>query len=321
MQRPLHVATLLAAVLAAGCQRGQGPATTAGHAGEAANAMHKQDQAFMLEEQAWRNDRRQRLLQPDGWTSLVGLHWIDEGPHFVGSGGDNGIRLAMGPEHMGMIELRKDGSVHFVPAKDAALTLDGEPLQGAAVLRTDMDPQGPGTIGFDAGKGVATVIQRGDRYALRVKHADAPTRLHFAGLDYWPADPTWRIAGKFVPHPAGTTLQVANIIGGLDDADNPGAVEFQRDGKTFRIEAIDEGDGQLFLVFADRTNGHGSYGAGRFLYASPPDAQGNVVVDFNQAYNPPCAFTAFATCPLPPPENRLDLAVEAGEKAYRKPHQ
>ena len=122
MQRPLHVATLLAAVLAAGCQRGQGPATTAGHAGEAANAMHKQDQAFMLEEQAWRNDRRQRLLQPDGWTSLVGLHWIDEGPHFVGSGGDNGIRLAMGPEHMGMIELRKDGSVHFVPAKDAALT-------------------------------------------------------------------------------------------------------------------------------------------------------------------------------------------------------
>jgi uncharacterized protein (DUF1684 family) len=322
MQRTIHIiAVLAAAALVAGCHRGAGTETTAGTDDrEAGKTMAQQDQAFMLEEQAWRNDRRERLLQPDGWTSLIGLHWIDEGPHFVGSAGDNGIRLAMGPAHFGMIDLRKDGSVHFVPGKDAALTLDGEPLQAATVLRTDMDPDGPSVVAFDDGKGVATVIRRGDRYGLRVKHADAPTRLHFAGLEYWPADPAWRIAGKFVPHPAGTTIQVANIIGGIDDADNPGAVEFQRDGKTWRIEAIDEGDGQLFLVFADRTNGHGSYGAGRFLYTSMPDAQGKVVVDFNQAYNPPCAFTSFATCPLPPAQNRLDLAITAGEKAYTAGH-
>ncbi len=99
---------------------------------------------------------------------------------------------------------------------------------------------------------------------------------------------------------------------------NPGVLEFERGGKTFRLEALDEGEGTLFLVFADRTNGQGSYGAGRFIDAARPDAQGNVLIDFNQAYNPPCAFTPFATCPLPPPENRLDLAVEAGEKSYAK---
>jgi uncharacterized protein (DUF1684 family) len=114
-------------------------------------------------------------------------------------------------------------------------------------------------------------------------------------------------------------MEVANIIGSMDAMSNPGVVEFQHDGKTFQLEALDEGEGVLFLVFADRTSGHGSYGAGRFLDAPMPDAQGRVVVDFNQARNPPCAFTAFATCPLPPPENRLDMAITAGEKAYRNP--
>ena len=321
MKRSTWIAAFTVAALAAGCDRGPQTTTMAQTpTDEASKPMAQQDQSFLLEEQAWRQQRRDGLLRPDGWTSLVGLHWIDQGPHFVGSAGDNGIRLAMGPAHFGMIDLRKDGSVHFVPGKDAALTLDGQPLKGATTLRVDMDPNGPNVIGFDEGKGVATVIQRGDRYALRVKHADAPTRIHFAGLEYWPADATWRITGKFVPHPAGTTMQVANIIGGLDDARNPGAVEFERDGKTYRIEAIDEGDGELFLVFADRTNGHGSYGAGRFLYTPMPDAQGRVTMDFNQSYNPPCAFTSFATCPLPPAQNRLDLAITAGEKAYAGNH-
>ena len=124
---------------------------------------------------------------------------------------------------------------------------------------------------------------------------------------------------RFVPHAAGKTLPIANIIGTTDHIPNPGAVEFERGGKTWRLEALDEGEGTLFLVFADRTSGHGSYGAGRFLDAPMPDKQGRLVLDFNQAYNPPCAFTPFATCPLPPPENRLDLAVEAGEKNYDNP--
>ena len=303
----LFAATLCAA--AAGCQR-----TTE----DTKTVEDPAAQAFAREEQAWRDERRAKLTAPDGWTTLVGLHWVDPGAHYVGASADNGIHLAMGPQHLGMIELKGD-RVRFVPDASAGLTLDGQPLAGATELRTDADPAGPSTIGFDDGHGVATVIERAGRHALRVKHAQAPTRTGFAGIPYWPADAAWKVTGRFIPHEAGRTMEVANIIGTTDHVSNPGVVEFQRDGRTFRIEAIDEGEGVLFLVFADRTNGHGSYGAGRFLDAPMPDAQGRVVLDFNQARNPPCAFTAFATCPLPPPENRLDLAIPAGEKAYHAP--
>jgi hypothetical protein len=273
---------------------------------------------FAHEEQAWRDKRRNDLLKPEGWTSLIGLHWLDPGSHYIGSAGGNGIQLSMGPAHLGMVSV-EGHEVRFVPDKAAELTLDGKPLAGSTTLRTDADPAGPSVIGFDGDKGHATVIERNHRYALRVKHADAPTRTQFAGIDYWPADPAWKIQARFVPHEKGRTIEVANIIGGMDAMANPGVVEFQQDGKTHRIEALDEGEGVLFLVFADRTNGHGSYGAGRFLDAPMPDANGNVMLDFNQSRNPPCAFTAFATCPLPPPENRLDVAITAGEKAYHKP--
>lgn len=277
------------------------------------------DATFKQAQQAWRDERKANLTKPDGWASLIGLHWIEPGPHYIGSDADNGIRLAMGPEHMGLLE-RKGDQVRLVPDKSAVLVLDGEPFKSATILKSDADEGGPAVIGFDEGKGLATVIKRGDRYALRVKHADAPTRTAFAGLDYWPADPAWKITGSFVPHPAGKTIQIANIIGSLDDIPNPGAVEFKHAGQTYRLEALDEGDDELFLIYADRTSGHESYGAGRYLYASRPDAQNQVVLDFNHGYNPPCAFTAFATCPLPPPENRLDVAITAGEKAYAKPH-
>lgn len=273
---------------------------------------------FTTLEHDWREHRRQDLLAADGWTSLIGLHWIDSGRHTLGSAADNAIQLALGPPHMGMLEL-KEGSVRLLPDMSATLTVDGVPLQAEVVLRTDTAADGASVIGFDDGKGVATVIERAGRTALRVKHADAPARLQFVGLDYWPADPAWKIEGTFIAHPPGTTLEIANIIGSVDSVANPGVVEFTRDGKRYRLEALDEGEGELFLVFADRTNGRGSYGAGRFLYAPMPDARQRVVLDFNQSYNPPCAFTSFATCPLPPPANRLDLEVTAGEKAYRKP--
>ncbi len=275
--------------------------------------------AFNVEQQAWRDQRRERLLAPDGWASLIGLHWITPGAHYLGSSAGNGIQLAMGPAHLGMIDLR-DEQVRFVPDPAGGPTVDGEPMTGSVVLRSDDDPAGPSVLGFDDDRGQATVILRNERYALRVRHADAPTRTGFTGLTYWPADPDWVLTGRFIPHPPGKVIEVANIIGAFDPTPNPGAVEFQRDGQTHRLEAIDDGSGELFLVFADRTNGHGSYGAGRFLYAPMPDADDRVVLDFNRSYNPPCAFTSFATCPLPPSDNRLDLEVTAGEKSYTPPN-
>ena len=280
---------------------------------EAAKA--KAAAAFAASERTWRAQRLAELTKPDGWASLVGLHWLDRGSHRVGSAADNGIRLLLGPPHLGVFSVR-DGKVRF--AADAAVTVDGAPSRGGR-LRTDADAAGPSVIAFDDGKGLATVISRGGRLALRVKHADADSRVHFTGLQYWPGGPQWRLQARFVPHPPGRTLPIANIIGTTDEIPNPGVVEFTRNGTPYRLEALDQGEGTLFLVFADRTSGHGSYGAGRFIDAPMPDARGRLTLDFNRAYNPPCAFTPFATCPLPPPENRLDLRVEAGEKTYRKP--
>ena len=283
---------------------------------EQATQAAREAAAFAHAQDTWRATRVADITKPDGWASLVGLHWLDAGAHRVGSDGDNGIRLAMGPDHLGVFSVR-DNRVGFVP--DAMVTVDGEPQIGATALRIDTDAAGPSKLVFDGGKGLATVIERGGRLALRVKHADADSRLRFSGIDYWPADRAWQVAARFIAHPAGKTLPIANIIGTTDQIPNPGVVEFERGGKVHRLEALDEGGGILFLVFADRTSGQGSYGAGRFLDAPMPDAQGRVLLDFNQAYNPPCAFTPFATCPLPPPENRLDLAIEAGERDYRKP--
>lgn len=269
--------------------------------------------AYVQAEQAWRAERVHDLTAPDGWTSLVGLHWIDPGAHYVGSAPGNGIRLTLGPAQLGMLDL-KAGRVRFQPDAGAGAHIDGAPAR-ASVLRADDDPKGASVIAFDDGKGLATVIHRGDRYALRVKHAYAPARTNFHGLQYWPGGPDWIVDARYVPNPPGSTLDIANIVGIVEPTPNPGRVEFKRNGNAYRLEALEGDDGGLFLVFADGTSGHGSYGAGRFIDTAPP-VDGRVRIDFNQAYNPPCAFTPFATCPLPPQDNRLRLAITAGEKAY-----
>jgi hypothetical protein len=300
---------LAGVLLLVACGRDTGPSA----AQRAAQA--RAEAAYHAAQARWRAQRLAALTTPDGWASLIALAPLEAGVHRVGSGADNGIPLPMGPAHLGLFTLRQDG-VSF--RADAALTLNGSPSKGAT-LRSDADTGGPDVIGFDDGKGLATVIRRGETFFLRVRHADADSRLHFAGLHYWPGGRGWQVTARFVAHPTGKTLPVGNIIGVVQDIPNPGVLEFTRDGKPYRLEALDEGEGRLFLVFADRTSGHGSYPAGRFLDAPMPDAQGQVLLDFNRSYNPPCAFTPFATCPLPPPNNRLDVRVEAGEKTYRKP--
>lgn len=304
---PARTLMLLVAVLLAACRRDAGMDAAA----EAARA--RAQAQFDAGEQAWRAQRRAELTRPDGWTSLVGLHWLEPGTHRVGRDADNGIRLQMGPAHLGVFTVAK-GRVSFVA--DVPVTLDGRPARGG-VLRSDASPAGPSVIGFDDGQGQALVIARGDRLALRVRHAQAPTRLGFAGIAYWPGGPQWRVPARFIAHDPVRTLPVVDITGNTQSIRNPGEVEFRIDGTPYRLQALDQGEGSLFLVFADRTSGHGSYPAGRFLDAPLPDAKGRLVIDFNRAYNPPCAFTPFATCPLPPPENRLDVAIRAGEKAYR----
>jgi hypothetical protein len=263
----------------------------------------------------WRAGRVQRLTKPDGWLSLVGMHWLEVGNSRVGSAEDNGTRLTVGPPHIGVINLGKDGSISFTPEADAGVTINGEPATGATPLLSDADPSGdPTVVAFNKGDASFIVIKRGDRYALRVRDALAPTRTGFTEIPYFDIDPAFRLKAKFTPHAPGSKIEIVNILGMVEPMDNPGTVTFEKDGKPFTLQAVDEGDHRLFLIYADRTSGHESYAAARFLYAEYPDASGTTIVDFNQGYNPPCAFTAYSTCPMPPLQNRLDLAITAGEK-------
>lgn len=272
------------------------------------------DTQFISDNQAWRIERHSALVQADGWTSLVGLHWLTLKAHYIGSGSTSGLRLAVGPARMGMIE-RAGGVVHFTPEPGVDLRLDGQPLRGRIVMHSDHAPS-PTTIAFDDGKGLLTLLERGGQHALRVRHADAASRRDFAGLQYWPVDRRWQVAARFVAHQPARTLQIVDMVGMASALPNPGQLQFDRDGTTYVLEAVGNPDGSLMVIMADRTSGHGSYPAGRYIDVPAPGADGQVALDFNRAYNPPCAFTPFATCPLPPPENRLDLAVEAGEMAY-----
>jgi len=269
----------------------------------------------------WRAGRIERLTAADGWLSLIGLEWLKEGANRVGSAADNDIVLGAGPAHLGVVTLERDGSTRIALDKHSGATIDGKAI-GEAPLVDDAHVAGdaaPTRVAF--GSASFHVIDRDGRKGLRVRDTEAPTRKHFLGIDAFPIDPSWRIEASWVPAQPGETLEMGTVIGTVDKYPVPGRLEFTRDGKRFEILPVIEvpGDAQYFVVFADRTSGKETYGAARFVYVDPPQ-DGKVVLDFNKAYNPPCAFTPFATCPLAPPENRLDLRVTAGEKKYRGAH-
>jgi hypothetical protein len=265
--------------------------------------------------EAWKQDRDQRLRRPDGWLTLVGLWWLAEGDNAVGSAADAVVRLPEGkaPALVGTIRVR-DGAASFLRAPGVEVTLDGTPPAAVQPLADDAAENGPtvlahGTLSF-------YVIERGGALAVRVKDSESEALRTFRGLEYFPYAPAWRIEGRFEPAPEGSALEVPNSVGRTEKIRQPGWVSFEAEGKTHRLIALDDtGDGRLFLVFGDRTNGRETYGGGRFLYTDPP-VDGKVVVDFNRSYSPPCVFTPYATCPLPPPENKLPFRIEAGEKNY-----
>lgn len=264
----------------------------------------------------WREQRAESLQAPGGWLSLVGLYWLSEGLNRVGSAPDNDIRLGAGPEHVGGIHL-EDGKPRFCRAPGSDVRIGGEERE-CAVLLTDA-AENPTEVTF--GSLTFYVIDREGNLGLRVKDSRADTRLDFRGLDYFPLDPDWRVEARFEPFDEARVIEVPDVSGIVQKMPSPGRVVFERDGRTHRLDAIRyEGSDEFFLILADRTNGKRTYGGGRYLYTPLPDDAGNVTVDFNKAYSPPCVFTAYATCPLPPPQNRLDLAIEAGELVYEGPH-
>jgi len=266
----------------------------------------------------WQQKRLASLTAPNGWLSLIGLEWLKEGANRLGSAADNDIVLKAGPAHLGVLTLSKDGSMHIVLDKNSGATVDGKAVHEASLIDDAHAGDGaPSLVAF--GSVSFLVIERDGRKALRVKDSNAETRAHFQGLDYYPADPSWRIVADWVPFNPPHELEIGSVLGTINKEKVPGKAVFHRDGHTYELMPIQEEPDSLFFVIADRTSGKETYGAARFMYADLPK-DGKVVLDFNRAYNPPCAFTPYATCPLAPPENRMDLAVTAGEKKYKGGH-
>jgi len=254
--------------------------------------------------------RHESLSRPDGWLTLVGLEWLKEGENRVGSGDGNDIQLTGGPEVWGSVFLGGD-KLRFVSESDQ-VTIGDEMLQQSELV---VDVAGEPTL-VASGNVSFYVIFR-ESYALRVKDSQAPALVNFKGVDSFPIEEAWRINGRFVRADEDTAIEISNVLGQVSEMPVFGTFEFDRDGKTHRLLAIgDINSRDLWFIFADRTSGRGTYGAGRFLYSDGMPADGRLVVDFNKAYNPPCAFNPYSTCPLPPQENRLDLKVTAGEKDF-----
>lgn len=273
-------------------------------------------ETYRREIESWRAAREASLRDPNGWLTLVGLFWLAEGDNRFGSDPRNAVVLPAGraPAVAGVL-VRHGGEVTVRAEPGSGLESGGRPV---AELSLAPDAKSKPVL-LRLGSLTFFVIKRGDRVGIRVKDSKSPVLAAFHGVESYPADPGWRVVARFEPHPRPTSIPIANVLGMTDDEPSPGTVVFEHGGSTYRLDALDGGDGSLELIFADTTSGRETYGAGRFLDTDPPH-DGRVVVDFNKAYNPPCAFTAFATCPLPPRQNRLPLAVAAGEKKYGEGH-
>jgi uncharacterized protein len=260
-----------------------------------------------------RAERLATLTAPDGWLSLIGLEWLQPGANRIGSAADNDIVLKAGPAHLGTITLDDSGTATIELAKNSGALVDGREVERATLV-DDAPGHKPTEVRF--GSAQFFVIARDGRKALRVKDENAETRTHFLGLDYFPIDPSWRVVADWVPFDPPHELEIGSVLGTIDKEKVPGKAVFTRDGQTFELYPIQEEPDSLFFVFGDRTSGKETYGAARFL-DTPLAKDGKLVLDFNEARNPPCAFTPYATCPLAPPENRLDVRITAGEKNYR----
>lgn len=260
---------------------------------------------YETEIEKWRAERESKLKARDGWLSLAGLFWLRPGDNTVGSDPDSRVKLSAP-----------------IPKRAAVLTLEGDKITFRSEHNDTVRDLKANSDDFVSLGGVKLfVIHRGVRYGARIKDNNVAYRKNFTRLDWYPVDARWRITARYKPFAQPRKMSFDSETGDKQEMIIPGVVEFTRGGKTYTLSPALE-ENQLFFVFRDRTAGKTTYEASRFLYANLPSKPGTIELDFNKAYNPPCVFTPYATCPLPPRENRLEIEVGAGEKKYPgpKPH-
>ena len=266
------------------------------------------DAAYQQDYKKWQADLTNDLRTR--WLTLVGLFWLKDGANRVG--GDHKDEVPL-PENkvapqIGVIEFH-NGKAVFTAAAGAKVTTDGKPVK---TIELKPDVTGKPTI-LAIGDIKFLMIQRGEKFGVRVRDANSDALKQFKGPEFYPLNGDYVVTARFIPDDKPHKVKIPTVLGEDAEIDSVGYVEFTLNGQKHRLHALSEGDDELFFIIKDQTAGHGTYPAGRFLY-TPMPKDGKVVMDFNRAHNPPCAWTAYATCPLPPKENYMAVKVEAGEK-------
>lgn len=266
-------------------------------------------QDYAVETGAWRAEREARLKADDGWLTVSGLFFLNEGDNAFGSSPLNDIVLRTGPEHAGVFTLGR-GEITVRAASGATLSVDGDDVTAARLWPYEGGDRPTVTLGPLS----LFAHYSGDRLAIRMRDRESDIRRRFTGLRWYPVDEAFRLRGRYVPHDEPREIELPNILGDIETFRTSGSVALTVDGEDLRMTAVDS-RGRLWFIFRDLTSGNETYPAARFLYADAPE-DGWTTVDFNRAYNPPCAFNPHTTCPLPPLENRLPVRIEAGELDY-----
>ncbi|MCB9259072.1 MAG: DUF1684 domain-containing protein [Ignavibacteriales bacterium] len=270
---------------------------------------------YISEINEWHANRIESLKKETGWLNLVGLFWLDEGENSFGSANTNKIIFPENaPKKIGTI-IKTDSILKFICEPEIIVKSDGVQVKD---LELNIDLSGNPTI-LENGSFRWFIIKRGDKYGIRLRDLDAPLLSEFKSIERFVVNENWKINAKFVPYEKPKEIEVPTILGTVEKELSPGKIEFNFENKNYSLEPVAAGK-NLFVIFADLTSGEETYGAGRFLYVTAPDSNNNLILDFNKAYNPPCAFTKYATCPLPPEGNKLRIKITAGEKNYGEGH-
>ena len=264
---------------------------------------------FEQEHKLWQEQRTARLKSETGWLNLAGLYWLGEGENSFGSDSSNRIIFPeKAPSRLGMYIL-ENGRILFIPEKGSGI-LHGDTLAGEMEIAADRSGH-PSLL--ECGSLAWFVIQRGNRYGIRLRDYENPAVGEFHGIETFAPDRNWQIKAVFEAFSEPREFLIPTVLGTAEKYLCPGILRFSIGGTGQELYPVDSDEG-LFIIFADETSGLETYGGGRFLYTEKPGPDGTVMIDFNRAYNPPCAFTPFATCPLPPRDNFLTVRIEAGEK-------
>jgi uncharacterized protein (DUF1684 family) len=296
----IKITLLIAAVLLTFCSRYE----------------EKGEPKYIDEINQWHNKREEGLKKERGWLNLAGLYWLKEGENSFGSAAGNDLIFPKGKinDHAGVFIL--DSGKVFVKINPDITILNN----GKMIKEMELKPDDEDSSSLRHASLVWFIIKRGDRFGVRLRDLKNNNLFSFEGVERYPVNSDWKIEAKFSPYNPTKKISVPNILGTIEEEISPGNLSFEIEGEKYSLDVLEGGEDSYFVIFADKTSGEDTYGGGRFLSVPKPDSSGKTYIDFNKSYNPPCVFSQYATCPLPPKRNHLPVEITAGEKMYGKGH-